>query len=340
MNRLALVAVAALIALAATGCKKQKAPEAKRIWVGPSGGCMQTLPHPKTGTLACWGALPGDASPATAAVKRDFSVPGLSDFAIGSKMACALKEKREVYCWTADKPELAKTEDVGEQLEVKVGNQHACVRSSDTLRCFGAAGDWLGQPGEWNRNTKITAFALGNAHTCAAYENLGVQCRGDVEGDSDALAKLVVLQLAAGDRHTCALLSNHSVVCWGKNDVGQLGDRTTTDSKVPVPVIGLTSVAAIAAGASHTCALVGNGTVSCWGANNRHQLANGDTKPDGRAEMVLGALGIGEIGAAGEGTCARYFGTGEVRCWGANDRAQLGDSSLVEHTVPDAIRFQ
>lgn len=200
-------------------------------------------------------------------------------------------------------------------------------------------GRLAGAPGEWNRNTKIKSFALGATHTCAAYENLGVMCRGD-DVDAEALAKLDVLQLTAGDRHTCALLSNHSVVCWGKNESGQLGDRTNNDSRAPVSVIGLAGVAAIAAGASHTCALLGNGTVACWGANAHHQLANGDTKSDSRAAMVLGVLGISEIAAAADGTCARMYSTGEVRCWGANDRAQLGDGSRVEHTVPDAIRFQ
>ena len=251
-----------------------------------------------------------------------------------------MKDKKEVYCWTSANPTLTKTEDVGEQLEVKVGREHACVRNSDTLRCFGGAPDAQGKPGEWNRNAKIKAFALGPTATCAAYENLGVMCRGDIDADPAALAKLDVRELAVGDHHACALLSNHSIVCWGKNDSGQLGDRTTNDSKGPAAVLGLGGVAAITAGSAHSCALVGNGTVHCWGSNAHHQLANGETKNDGRAAMVLGALGIGEIAAAGQGTCARYYGTGEVRCWGQNDRFQLGDGSGVEHTVPDAIRFQ
>jgi hypothetical protein len=58
--------------------------------------------------------------------------------------------------------------------------------------------------------------------------------------------------------------------CWGENQSGQLGDRSTWDSSVPVAVntdgvLGGKAVTAIAAGSSHTCA-VARGRAYCWGA--------------------------------------------------------------------------
>ncbi|MDR1969952.1 MAG: IPT/TIG domain-containing protein, partial [Candidatus Nomurabacteria bacterium] len=41
-------------------------------------------------------------------------------------------------------------------------------------------------------------------------------------------------QIAAGDSHTCAIASDNQAYCWGRNNYGQLGDNTTTDSLVPV----------------------------------------------------------------------------------------------------------
>jgi alpha-tubulin suppressor-like RCC1 family protein len=80
--------------------------------------------------------------------------------------------------------------------------------------------------------------------------------------------------MAAGAYHTCVVM-NGAIECFGWNDRGQLGNNTTKDSDVPVPVWGLTTgVQAIAAGYGHTCALV-NGRVQCWGWNDYYQLGDG-----------------------------------------------------------------
>ena len=47
----------------------------------------------------------------------------------------------------------------------------------------------------------------------------------------------VAKALAAGGAHACAIYNTvGKVYCWGKNDRGQLGDGTNTDSSVPVAV--------------------------------------------------------------------------------------------------------
>jgi hypothetical protein len=61
--------------------------------------------------------------------------------------------------------------------------------------------------------------------------------------------------IAAGWRFSLAL-SGGGVLAWGDNDVGQLGDATTTGSPAPVPVSGLTDVEDISAGELHSLAVL------------------------------------------------------------------------------------
>jgi len=50
------------------------------------------------------------------------------------------------------------------------------------------------------------------------------------------------LQLSAGARHACGVTVGNVAYCWGPNSFGRLGDGTTTDRNVPVPVAGGPSV--------------------------------------------------------------------------------------------------
>jgi alpha-tubulin suppressor-like RCC1 family protein len=64
-----------------------------------------------------------------------------------------------------------------------------------------------------------------------------------------------VTAISAGFRFSLAV-SGGKVSAWGWNDVGQLGDGTTTNSSVPVPVSGLSEVASVSAGEHHSLALL------------------------------------------------------------------------------------
>ncbi len=368
MRRGALVAVGALalLSIALGGCKRSKPPLAKKAWLGPSGGCVETLPHPKVGTFACWGNVGGQVTDGADlfATKKHFAEGVPSSLSIGAHHACAVFDHRKAYCWgeggkgqlggSTSKVSLVPTptEDEGDDLAVAVSGAHTCVRSGmrDKLRCFGDDAEGQLGPREWGTGgQEIRAFALGDAHTCVAYArskaqatgSAWVQCKGRAVAapTEKLLAGVNVTALAAGLQHTCAVTDQRTVLCWGKNDSGQLGDGTTNDARAPIQVLDLQGVDAIAAGDRHTCARLTNGTVSCWGANDHHQLANGGTDRSARAAVVLGALGVQEITAAGDGTCAR-LGDGYVRCWGANDRGQLGDGSTVEHTVPMTPKYR
>ena len=64
-----------------------------------------------------------------------------------------------------------------------------------------------------------------------------------------------IQKVVAGDYHTCALMTSGRVMCWGANNVGQLGDGTTTGHAMPLPVVGISDAVMLGAGSNHTCAL-------------------------------------------------------------------------------------
>ncbi len=129
----------------------------------------------------------------------------------------------------------------------------------------------------------------------------------------------------AGYWHTCAMTTGGGATCWGANGFGRLGDGTTTNRPVPVPVSGLDSgVAAMTAGDEHTCALTDGGGVMCWGANSHGSLGDGTTEDRWTPASVSAlASGVVAIAAGTAHTCALTTGGG-VKCWGQNGALQLG----------------
>jgi alpha-tubulin suppressor-like RCC1 family protein len=136
--------------------------------------------------------------------------------------------------------------------------------------------------------------------------------------------------------HRCAALTTLALKCWGRNQVGQLGDGTTTNRKVPVAVTSLAgTVRAVVARGSHTCALVTGARVKCWGENNFGQLGDGTTTFRATPGFVSSLTNVDLIGGGAGHTCARTT-SGAVKCWGRNNFGQLGDGTQVDRHTPVA----
>ncbi|KVP96729.1 hypothetical protein WJ97_12680 [Burkholderia ubonensis] len=144
---------------------------------------------------------------------------------------------------------------------------------------------------------------------------------------------LKAAQISTGGHHTCIVTPEGKVQCWGANWYGQLGNGTTTDSLVPVDVVGLPSgVTSISAGYFHTCAMA-NGAPYCWGANTYGQLGNNSTSNSSLPAMVSGlSTGVTNLSAGYYHTCATV--NGAAKCWGLNSSYQLGTNSTTDSSVP------
>lgn len=156
-------------------------------------------------------------------------------------------------------------------------------------------------------------------------------------------------QVAAGRSHSCALIDDGTVRCWGLNDKGQLGDGTLNDSNEPGPVMidkdsPLTGATSVATSENHTCARVEeiiNGqktdTVRCWGDNSFGQLGQSkQTKPISTwAIHPLNGMGqplssVVRLATGASHTCVIV--ASQVRCWGKNDKGQLGYGDTIDRT--------
>ena len=297
------------------------------------------------------GALQWGPAPVQAATP-DGARTTRPDIAAGSSHSCMLIADGTVKCW-------------GLNTSGQLGDQTLVLRKAPVAVKAAATGATL--------LAKVTAIAVGDAHSCALISDGTVKCWGEngsgqlgnmsatnldskfpvaVHTSSVSAAPLSnVRAIALGGAHSCALLANGTVKCWGLNTFGQLGDGTAVIKKAPVSVrtssataTPLAGVAAIDAGTGHSCALLAAGTLRCWGLNASGQL--GDATLVARSSPVVVRTSatvatalptVTAISAGGSHSCA-LLAVGTVRCWGLNTSGQLGDATLVARSSPVVVR--
>lgn len=196
--------------------------------------------------------------------------------------------------------------------DIAVLDTGACVIADGAPYCWG--GGRYGQ--------------LGNGQT-PHFEQYPVAV--DVSG---ALAGKLITKLTAAMASVCALASGRAY-CWGQNYDGELGNGTTTDSAVPVPVGGVLAdktVTALSGG--HALCAIAEAKAYCWGEGLNALLGTGtvyDYYAGPRNELlpapvdtsgVLAGKAVTAIATADSHGCA--LADGKPYCWGYNDAGQLG----------------
>lgn len=150
----------------------------------------------------------------------------------------------------------------------------------------------------------------------------------------------VFAAVSTGGSHTCGLTPSGSVYCWGSNELGKLGDSTTTPRSAPVLVSGGHTFRAVSAGAENTCAVTTDNDAYCWGSGT--QLGNGTTTrdPGGSTPVpVSGGLRFASINPGGFHTCG-VTTENVAYCWGSGSAGVLGDGSQTDRTTPVRVSGQ
>ncbi|MEO5912945.1 MAG: cadherin-like beta sandwich domain-containing protein [Luteolibacter sp.] len=140
--------------------------------------------------------------------------------------------------------------------------------------------------------------------------------------------------------------ANRSVAAWGSDASGQLGNDSTTNSPVPVAVVGTgalsgKTVMAVSGGASHSLALCSDGTVVSWGSGQSGQLG-GDSVTVSRVPVAVkndGALSGKTVVSitSSNGSNLALCSDGTVAAWGYGGFGQLGNGTNINAFVPVAV---
>jgi alpha-tubulin suppressor-like RCC1 family protein len=254
-------------------------------------------------------------------------------------------------------------DDEGENaIAISAGDDHTCaLTSGGGVKCWG--NDGFGQLGDGDVTVMssstpadvdglasgVGAISAGGNHTCALTSGGGIKCWGNneigqlgfvtteicgyspcssapnfVDGFTDEEENAI--DISAGTYHTCAITSTNAIKCWGYNEYGQLGNGTYNNSSSPVTVAGFSDDGAVvSAGYQHTCAVTASGSIKCWGYNSDGQLGEGTTYYSRITPVdVLGLTSGVKTVSAGTGHTCAVTEAGGLKCWGGNERGQLG----------------
>jgi alpha-tubulin suppressor-like RCC1 family protein len=191
---------------------------------------------------------------------------GVVAVAAGYNHSCAVLADGSAKCWgignhgaigdgTSTTSNLVPTQVSGLTsgvTAITTGNAFSCAVVNGSAKCWGfnqsgalGTGTVADSPTPTQVSGLTSGVAMidaGDAHTCAILTNGSAKCWGDNSagqlGDGTMTDKTVpgqvsgmisgVATISGGNSHTCAVFADSSAKCWGRDNVGQLGNGTTT----------------------------------------------------------------------------------------------------------------
>jgi alpha-tubulin suppressor-like RCC1 family protein len=274
---------------------------------GGTGISRKTVLLRRDGTVWSWGeSYAGQLGVGMNVPRPVPALAGVVSVAGGQASSSAVTDDGRAWTWgstwTGAVRDPQPVAGVTDALVVETGNYHSVVATAS------------GIAQAWGRNA---AGQLGDGTVVDATSAV------DVTGLAN------VVSTTGGEGSSGAVLSDGTLWTWGTNSDGELGIGSMTPSRVPVPVTSLANVAEVDVGESiasstHAVARLADGTVWTWGRNGAGQLGDG-SRTDRTSPVQVRSLGGAAVSiAAGSDHSAAALADGTVRCWGWNQRGEIG----------------
>jgi alpha-tubulin suppressor-like RCC1 family protein len=347
----------------AKGGDKEKA--APKLAVSQmAAGLGATCALMNNGTVRCWGRndlgergiAPDDTDAATpvevAGIKDVTKLWFDGDSGASGDAVCVQHKDGKVTCWGSQAIKPQKTEDSNEKWAAKPediphltgikdlalgGGTWYAILPDGTVTGWGSPAFNSFGNGDTSSFTKpmtpipgvtgATELAVGMNHACALLGDGTVTCWGYVTPKQNPtkieIADVTHIGSGTGGDETCAIKKDKTMHCWGEQQKPKLAEGVTNAKQIT--------------GDQHLCALTEAGTVFCYGQNNRGQLGIGETGSSKYSwNQVKGLSDATHISAGSLTTCAALK-DGSAKCWGYNQRGQLGDGTLIDRNVPTPV---
>ncbi|WP_373999392.1 Calx-beta domain-containing protein [Bdellovibrio bacteriovorus] len=278
---------------------------------------------PSVRTNYCWGSnynaqiTPGTSTPSHIFTPVQMPLDYVETKPVGAAI-CGIKTDGSMWCWGwgVDLPSTNSTgnlapykvipEGVASFLDVTYRlNPLQCVLMVDSsVRC------WAGSSESLTRVTPVTVIPSG--------------------------VSKVSLHGNTIYRHMCALLTNGEVQCWGRNNGGQVGDRTVINRLVPTQALARNQ-SQILTDRERSCAISTFGELRCWGKNSALGSLGMGTMANFTSPKLLIDRNVEKVTMNDDGGCA-VLKNGELRCWGNNSDGQAKPGSTSFQSTPVVVK--
>jgi uncharacterized protein YjdB/alpha-tubulin suppressor-like RCC1 family protein len=147
--------------------------------------------------------------------------------------------------------------------------------------------------------------------------------------------------VGAGSSHTLVIQGDGSLWAWGLNTYGQIGDNSTTTSRIPVRIGTDNDWVAVSGGDGHSLALKSGGSLWAWGRNNYGQTGDGAVTANRLTPVRIGMDDTYDndwlaISACNNNSMA-LKSDGSLWTWGQNNYRQIGDNTTTNRNTPTRI---